>query len=304
MAQKIERQIIDVKSGKTSAAKPAAARAAAAKAAAQVEPELKKKKAEAVQTHAVVTAQNRSKAVKYRIGAVVLWLAALGFEVLSIMLIKGFLYIPGNTMTYLIIGIVADLICVVCGSQLWKKSNRIDPASERHPVRFFLWNNMGLIASLICFVPLVIFILKEKDLDPKTKKIATIIAVVAALIAGGASVDWNPTSAEDLAAAQTNAAQYAVDGSVYWTQFGKCYHFDEDCQSLRNSATLYKGDIDEAFAANRSKPCSFCASEEALAAYKESEALDNILDADNIGALTSASDLLEAFSDDYAEFAD
>ena len=309
MAQKIERQVIDVRSGKSATAKPSAAAvkaAAAAKAAAaQREPEVKKKKADAVQTHAVVTAQNRSKAVKYRIGAVVLWLVALGFEVLSIMLIKGFLYIPGNTLTYLIIGIVADLICVVCGSQLWKKSNRIDPASEKHPVRFFLWNNMGLIASLICFVPLVVFILKEKDLDPKTKKIATIIAVVAALAAGTASVDWNPVSAEDLAAAQNDAAQYAVNGEVWWTQFGKCYHFDEDCQSLRNSTTLYKGGIEEAFEANRSKPCSFCASEEAIAAYKDSEALGEILDADAIGGLlASGSDLLNAYNDDYAEFAD
>ena len=280
MAQKIERQIIEVGSGKkTTAAAAAKKRAAVARVTEEAQsPEKKKRVADAVQTHAVITAQNRSRAVKYRIGAVIMWLIALGFEVLTIMVFKKFLYIPGNTLTYIIIGLVADLIFVVLGSQLWKKANHIDPASEKHPVRFFLWNNMGLIASLICFVPLIVLLLKEKDLDEKTKKIATAVAIGVALIAGAASVDWNPVSAEDLAAAQNDAAEYTVDGDVYWTQFGRCYHFDEDCQSLRNSATLYKGSIEEAFEAKRSKPCSFCASEEALAHYREQQDDDNILD--------------------------
>lgn len=266
MAQKIERKIVEVGSGKTTAARSttSAAKKPAAKTAPAKSPAAKKAKAQAVQTHALVTAENKKRAAGKRWGAVILWLVALGFEIAVIMLLNGFFYLPGNKLTYIIIGAVADLICVVLGSQLWKTANDIDPASEKNKFGFFLWNNMGLIASLICFVPLIILILKEKDLDPQTKKIAAAVAIAAALIAGGTSVDWNPTSAEDLAQAQEDAAVYTVDGDVYWTQFGKCYHLDEDCQSLRNSATLYKGTVDEAFEAKRQKPCSFCASEEAI----------------------------------------
>ena len=260
MAEKRERQIIDVSSGKASAPKKTST--------AKKSPAAKKAKVDAVQTHAIISAENQGRAKKYRWGAVGLWILGLALEVLTIMVINGYLYIPGNILTYIIIGLVADLACVVIGSQLWKKSNHIDPASEKNKVKFFLWNNMGLIAALICFVPIIVILLKEKDLDPKTKKIASIIAIIVAIIAGATSIDWNPVSAEDLAAAQSDVATYTDDGIVYWTQFGKCYHLDQDCQSLQNSVTLYKGSIEDAFEAKRAKPCSFCASEEAIAEYK------------------------------------
>lgn len=276
MAEKKERQIIDVNSGTATTAKKKA----------KASPAAKKAKADAKTTKAIVTAENRKKAVKFRWIAVVLWLLAVGFEVLTILVVNKTIYIPGNILTYIIIGLVADLALVVAGSLLWKKSNRIDPASEKNKIKFFLWNNMGLIAALICFVPVIVLIFKEKDLDPKVKKIASIIAIVVALIACAFSIDWNPTSAEDLAQAQSDADAYTVDGNVYWTQFGKCYHLDEDCQTLQNSATLYKGTVEQAFEANRSKPCSFCASEEAIAEYTASKEID-------MGIDISGSDLLD-----------
>ena len=228
---------------------------------------------------AKVSAEAKKRSVGLRWGAVILWLLGLGFEVLTILLIKGIFYVPGdNKMAYLIIGIVLDLACVIAGSQLWKKANRIDPASEKNKVKFFLWNNLGVIASLIDFVPLVVILLKDKDLDEKTKKIASVVAVVAALAAVGTSVDYNPVSAEDLAAAQADTAAYTYDGTVYWTQFGKCYHFDDNCQSLRNSATLYQGTIEEAFEAKRSKACSFCADPEVIEPLDKAVSASDLLD--------------------------
>ncbi len=214
---------------------------------------------------AKITAEAKKKAKGLRWGAVLLWLAGLAFEVLTILYINGTFYIPGNNkLAYIIIGVVLDLACVIAGSQLWKKANRIDPASEKQKVKFFLWNQMGVIAALIDFVPLVVLLLKDKDLDEKTKKIASIVAVVAALAAVGTSIDYHPVSAEDLAAAQQSVEEYTYDGTVHWTQFGKCYHFDDNCQSIRNSATVYYGTIEEAFEAKRSRACSFCADAEAL----------------------------------------
>ena len=42
---------------------------------------------------------------------------------------------------------------------------------------------MGLIASVICFLPIVILLLANKDLDGKTKKIVTVVAAIALVLA-------------------------------------------------------------------------------------------------------------------------
>ncbi len=215
---------------------------------------------------AYVSAENKKKATGLRIGAVVLWLVAIAFEVLTILLINGTLYIPDvpdsilNSTTYIIVGIVLDLICVIVGSQLWKKANRLDPVSEKKKLKFFLWNQMGVIAAVVAFFPLVLLLLKEDDLDEKTKKLLAIIAAVAMLLSVGTSIDYNPTSAEDLAAAQSDAYEYSLDGETcYWTSFGRCYHFNPDCHTIINSNPVYTGTVAEAFEANRTKGCSYCA---------------------------------------------
>ncbi len=123
----------------------------------------------------------------------------------------------------------------------------------------------GVIAAIIALAPLIVLFLKDKKLDPKKKKILAIVAVAALLIAGLSSVDWNPPSQEDLEAAQAEVG----DGTVYWTAFGKSYHLDPDCHTLKNSATIYSGTVEEAFAASRNDPCDYCALEEAAAEIEE-----------------------------------
>ncbi|MEG1305393.1 MAG: hypothetical protein RSD19_07395, partial [Oscillospiraceae bacterium] len=110
------------------------------------------------------------------------------------------------------------------------------------------------------FVPIIILFLANKDLDGKTKKIVTIVAAAALLISGASSYDWNPVSSEDVERAKAVAEQYPnYTGTVYWTTFGKSYHYSEDCQTLRHSENVAKGTIDEAIGAKRSDPCDFCA---------------------------------------------
>lgn len=197
----------------------------------------------------------KARANGLRIIAVIMWLVAIAFEVLAILLLNGTLYMPGDKMIWLIVGIVLDLIFVVIGSLLWKKSNRIDPVSEKNKIKFYLWNNMGVIASIIAFLPLVVLLLKNKNLDAKTKKIVTVIAALAMLVAIGFSIDYNPVSQEDLAQAQRSIGS----DTVYWTRWGHSYHLDPNCQTLLNSAVVYQGDIDQSFEANRTDPCDFCA---------------------------------------------
>ena len=207
-----------------------------------------------------------------RVGAVILWVAAIVFEILAVLVAFGKLNITFmNTLVCLIILIVLDLVCVIIGSQLWKKANHIAPASKKNPTKFWLWNNMGQIVAVFAFVPLIILLLTNKNLDKKTRTIAVIAAAVALLIGGAASIDYNPISAEEKAAAEA-----AITGGVYFTQFGKVYHTHvnddgtvtnhahetddgKDCPYLNRSDSLTYGTVEEAIAAGKTRLCSYCA---------------------------------------------
>ena len=194
-----------------------------------------------------------------RAGAIILWVVAFIFEILAYLVLIGKInltFLP--QLWQIIIFLVLDLVCVIIGSQLWKKANHIQPASEKNKVKFWLWNNMGVIVCVICFLPIIILMLANKDLDKKTKVIAVVVAIIALLIGGVASYDFNPVSQEQLEAAETALG----DETVYWAPFGKVYHTHEDCGALNNTETLTAGTVDQAIAANRTRLCSFCANKD------------------------------------------
>jgi len=224
-------------------------------------PKAKTKPAGEQAAHTVKPAKEVGNAGGLRIGAVVLWVAAIIFEVLAVLILAGKIHMTFMPLMWqLIVMIVLDLACVIIGAQLWKKANRIDPASEKNPVKFWLWNNMGVIACIVAFVPIIILMLTNKDLDKKTKVVCTVVAVIALLIGGVASYDFNPVSEEQLEA----AVEELGDTSVYWAPFGKVYHTHEDCSALNRSETLTVGTVEQAIAANRTKLCSFCANRDAI----------------------------------------
>ncbi len=55
---------------------------------------------------------------------------------------------------------------------MWKAANKQDPASKADKARFLFQNQLGAIITLIAFVPLIVLIFMDKDMDPKNKKIA------------------------------------------------------------------------------------------------------------------------------------
>ena len=207
----------------------------------------------------VQAAKPVGNATGLRVGAIILWVVAFIFEILAYLVVIGKInltFLP--QLWQLIIFLVLDLACVIVGSQLWKKANHIKPASEANKVKFWLWNNMGVIVCVICFLPIIILMLANKDLDKKTKVIAVVVAIIALLIGGVASYDFNPVSQEQLEAAETALG----DETVYWAPFGKVYHTHEDCGALNNTETLTAGTVDQAIAANRTRLCSFCANKD------------------------------------------
>jgi hypothetical protein len=193
----------------------------------------------------VPTGESKSKATNFRIIAAICWIIAIGLEVGAILLLRK----PPVNMTWLIVLIVADLIFAVAGSLLWKKSNRFDPASEKETVKFFIQNQLGLIIAIIAFLPLVILIFTNKNLNGKQKGLVGVIAIVAMLIAGITGIDFNPPSQEQYQE-QTNQVKELNNGVnlVYWTKSGHSYHLYKDCSYINTDRTteIFEGTVAQA----------------------------------------------------------
>jgi hypothetical protein len=151
-------------------------------------------------------------------------------------------------MTWLIVLIVADLIFAVIGSLLWKKSNRLDPASEKDKIKFFIQNQLGAIIAVIAFLPLVILIFTNKDMKGKQKGIVGAIAVVALLIAGATGIDFNPPSQEQYATQTATVENLTGANSVFWTKSGTRYHLFSDCYHINTKKTdeIFNGTVAQA----------------------------------------------------------
>ncbi|MFO7370339.1 MAG: hypothetical protein R6X09_08730 [Bacteroidales bacterium] len=193
----------------------------------------------------VATEESKAKARNLRIIAILLWAVAIAAEVVAIFQLQK---VPVNT-TILIVLIAAALILAVIGNLLWKKSNRLDPASEKDKVKFFIQNQLGLIISILAFLPLVILIFTNKNLDGKQKGLVGAIAVVAMLIAGVTGIDFNPPSQEQYLE-QTREVESLNNGvnNVYWTKSGRSYHLYQDCSYINTDRTteIFEGTVAQA----------------------------------------------------------
>lgn len=218
------------------------------------------------------TGDPHKRATTKRIWAIVCWIIAIAFEVIGILKLTDVIdwFSELELSTFLIICIVLDLIFVIIGSLLWKKANHIDPASEMNKTKFWLWNNLGVILSVIAFLPLIILVFTDKDLDKKSKKLVGWIAIAALAIAGLASYDYNPVSSEQLERAEKEVLQVSPSGTVYWATYSKKYHVDKDCPAFSNSETVYEGTVRDAYERWLTDPCRRCIPE-----YHEDEDADN-----------------------------
>ena len=202
----------------------------------------------------------KQRATTKRIIAVVLWLVGIFFEVVGILRLNGTInWLPKcSELAFLIGCLVLDCIAVVIGSQFWKKANHIDPASEKNKTKFWIQNNLGSIISVIAFLPIIIFVLTNKDMDKKSKTIAAVAGIVCLLVAGISSYDFNPVSSEQLLKAEKEVTAVSADGYVYWAPTSKKYHVDPDCPAFSQSETVYKGTVKQAFENNLTEPCRRC----------------------------------------------
>ncbi len=203
----------------------------------------------------------KSKAKQLRIFAFIAWIAAMAGQVYAI-----FNLISDDKLVWLITAIVVILILAITGSTLWKKANRLDPASEKDSTRFFIQNQLGAIMGVLAFLPLVILIFTNKDISGKTKGIAGSIAAIAMVAAGITGADFNPPSVEkytkEIQEQNAAAKSLSIDtDNVYWIKTGtgkNKYHAFNDCQYLKGK-TVANGSIQDAFEQRGSSElCKVC----------------------------------------------
>lgn len=148
------------------------------------------------------------------------------------------------------IGLILAL--AITGNILWKKANRLDPASEKDKLKFFIQNQLGAILGILAFLPLVIFIFTNKNMDKKSKGIVGTVAIIALLIAGATRINLNPASIENYSEEinkQTNTVKTLNQNTdiVFWTRAGNKYHIYKDCQHIKGRENISNGSVKESW---------------------------------------------------------
>jgi len=212
----------------------------------------------------VPTAEAKAQAGKFRMYGILLWVLAIVAEVGAMVIL--FKKDPEIDLTtgsriMLIVILLVDLVLLIVGSSFWKKANRFDPASKQNALKFFFQNQLGVVAAVIAFLPVVILAIIKKEY---------LVAAIAALFmvgGGAASADYNPPSKEAYAEQSAYVQELMGADHVYWTKSGTKYHLYDDCQYLKSDRTteiFEGGTIAEAYAHNsKIKPevsslCSAC----------------------------------------------
>lgn len=207
----------------------------------------------------VASPEAKGKAKQLRIFAVIAWVLAMAGQVYAI-----FNLISDETLVWLIVGIVVILILAITGSTLWKKANRLDPASEKDETRFFIQNQLGAIMGVLAFLPMVILIFTNKNISGKTKGIAGSIAAVAMVAAGITGADFNPPSVEkyteEINKQNQEAKTLNIDSNnVFWSKAGNKYHSNKDCQYIKGKS-VSNGSIKDSWEDKGiSELCKVCA---------------------------------------------
>ncbi len=136
-----------------------------------------------------------ASAKRLRIFAVLSWLVAIGGEIAGIVLLFRHIFDQGNLP--LLIGLLVGIaVFAIAGSLLWKAANKHDPARASDKAKFFFQNQLGAIITLIAFLPLIVLIFMDKDMDPKNKKIAGGVGAALAVLATLIGVSYQPPSVE------------------------------------------------------------------------------------------------------------
>jgi uncharacterized protein with PQ loop repeat len=190
----------------------------------------------------------KGKATTFRVIAAILWILAIGTEVFAILFVLR--QEPVNLVLLIILLVVIGALALG-GSLLWKRANRLDPARRSDKARFFIQNQLGAIITVIAFLPLIILIFTNKNMDGKQKGIAGAIAIVLLLVAGYFGTTINPPSVEQYTEETATVVELTGQNLVFWTKSGEVYHLCEDASAVNLESednTIYSGTVADAHA--------------------------------------------------------
>ena len=222
------------------------------------------------------TAEAKSKATTFRWIAAVLWAIAIASEAVAIfwllrqrdyvgedgVLVRdpdtGLLSDPGVTAQFpqwafitLLVMLVVIAALSITGSLLWKKANRLDPARKSETLRFFVQNQLGAIIAIVAFLPLIILIFLNKDMNKGQKATAGIVGIALAVLATVIGVDFNPPSVEQYTADQSAVIQLLGKDEVVWVDGGSVYHVCDQVSDIQTGSEKRTGTTAQAIEAGK-----------------------------------------------------
>lgn len=202
------------------------------------------------------TPEAKQQATTKRILAAVAWTLAIGLEAFAIFWLLRQVPFETSHLIWLIVVLVVIAGLAITGSMLWKQANRLDPASKQQKVRFFVQNQLGAIITVIAFLPLIVLILVNKNVDGRQKAIAAAVAIVLALGATALGIDFAPVSKEQVVAESNEVVALTGQDLVFWTKSGEVYHLCEAASAVNQESkdnTIYSGTVAQALAAGKSR---------------------------------------------------
>jgi hypothetical protein len=222
------------------------------------------------------TATAKKKATTFRWIAAVLWALAIIGEAVGIFWLlrqrvfvgedgtlvrdpdTGLLQEQGVTAQFpqwafisLLVLLVVIAALSITGSVLWKKANRLDPARRSDTVRFFVQNQLGAIIAVVAFLPLIILIFLNKDMDKGQKTTAGIVGIALAALAVVLGIDFDPPSVEQYTADQSAVIQLLGQDEVVWVDGGAVYHVCDQVSAIQTGSEIRTGTTAEAVEAGK-----------------------------------------------------
>ncbi|GAB6857384.1 hypothetical protein [Microbacterium xylanilyticum] len=224
------------------------------------------------------TPEAKATATRFRWIAAVLWVIAIAAEAVGIFWLlrqrqvtggdgklvrnpdTGLLEQQGATATFpqwafitLLVLFVVIAALSITGSFLWKKANHLDPARRSDTVRFFVQNQLGAIIAIVAFVPLIIMVFLNKNMDKGQKTIAGIVGIALAALAVVLGIDFKPASVEQYTADQSTVIQLLGKDQVTWVSGGAVYHVCDKVSDIQTGSQIQTGTTAQAVAAGKER---------------------------------------------------